>query len=113
MKMLVFSFLILLVSVTSSGIFELYKEKQRQKEFEESLKNLYDKINIKKVVKCIEENFKEDADKEFISKLKNKSIGIYKAQRTFLFTQYKRYSKCIKEGILYFPNEKFKREYYY
>ena len=113
MKMLFFSFLILLVSVTSSGIFELYKERQRQKEFEESLKKLLDKINIKKVVKCIEENFKEDIDKEFIDKLKNKSIGNYHAQRTFLFTQYKRYSKCIKANMLYYPNGTFKREYYY
>ena len=113
MKMLFFSFLILLVSVTSSGIFELYKEKQRQKEFEESIKKLLDKINIKKVVKCIEENFKEDTDKIFVDKLKNKSIGNYHAQRTFLFTQYKRYNKCIKENILFYPNGTFKREYYY
>ena len=113
MKMLIFSFLILLISVASSGMFELYKEKQRQKEFEESLKNLLDKINIKKVVNCIENNFKEDIDKEFINKIKNKLIGNYKAQRTFLFAQYKRYSKCIKENILFYPNEGVQREYYY
>lgn len=113
MKMLLFYFLILLASITSSGIFELYKEKLRQKEFEESLKKLLDKINIKKIVKCIENNFTEDIDKEFVDKIKNKSIGNYNAQRTFLFTQYKRYSKCIKENILYNPYEEFKREYYY
>ena len=66
-----------------------------------------------KVVKCIEENFKEDTDKIFVDKLKNKSIGNYHAQRTFLFTQYKRYNKCIKENILFYPNGTFKREYYY
>lgn len=113
MKMLIFSFLIILISVASSGIFELYKEKQRQKEFEESLKNLLNKINVKKVVNCIEKNFKEDFDREFINKIKNKLIGNYNAQRTFLFTQYKRYSKCIRDNILFYPNEVIQREYYY
>ena len=108
---LIISFLI--SSVISSGMYELFKEKQKQKEFEESLREMIDLVNIKDVAKCIEENFKGKNDIEFVENLKNYSIGNYYNQKYFLFKKYKKYKKCIKKNTHYYENGKFKREYYY
>ena len=113
MKMIIFCFLILFISISTSGIYELFKEKQKQKEFEDSLKNIFDYIHIKNAVKCIENNFEDKEDKKFIKKIRNYSIGNYYAQKSLLLTKFKRYKKCIKENISYYPNGKFKREFYY
>ena len=108
-----FIFFVLISSIASSGIFEVFKEKKKIKDFEKSLKNMLYLIHIKNTVQCIEENFKDNNDKEFIEKLSNSAIGNYYKQKYFLLKEFKRYKKCIMENIRYYQNGKFKREYYF
>ena len=105
--------IILLYYISASVIFEVFKEKKKQKDFEKSLKNIINLIHIKNTVKCIEENFKENNDKEFIEKIANSAIGNYYKQKHLLFKEYNKYKKCIIENTHYYPNGKYKREYYY
>ena len=109
----IFIILVLISSIISSGIYEVYKEKQKLKEFEKSLENLVYFIHIKNAVKCIEENFENEEDKEFIEDITNYAIGNYHKQKSFLFKKYNRYEECIINNTHYYPNGKYKREYYY
>ena len=108
-----FIFLVLLYSITSSGMYEVYKEKKKLKDFEKSLKNMLYLIHVKNAVKCIQENFQDDNDIEFIEKITNSAIGNYYKQKYYLLKEFDRYKKCIVENTRYYQNGKYKREYYY
>ena len=109
----IFIIFVLIYSIASSGIYEVFKEKKKLKDFQKSLKNMLHLIHVKNTVKCIQENFHEDNDKEFIEKITNSAIGNYYKQKYYLLKGYNRYKKCIVENTCYYQNGKYKREYYY
>ena len=109
----IYIILYLICYILSSGIFEAFKEKKKLKDFGKSIKNMMKIIHIKNSVKCIEENFKEENDKEFIQKLTNSAIGNYFKQKDLLMKKYDKYKKCISKNTHYYPKGKFIKGYYY
>ena len=113
MKITYFILLLYIISISSSGIYEVFKEEKKIDDFENEIKKSIYVIHIKNTALCINKTFKEIDDRHFLHQLRTFANGNYYKQKAYLLNKYERYKKCIRNNTSYQKSPLIKREYYY